>query len=123
MQQDFKQLKRTKSVHLPDGTVTQWRKCPPGELDVPRITAGHEGEFTQNNGVIAYVHEGELYITPACYDTVKTLEGAGFIRSSNVFVPFSNGDVPKAPAIAKKWQNLKDSVRAATSQTPAPSVA
>ena len=104
--QQLKQLKRKKSLHIPDGLSVRWRRQNPGHLNVPQIIKGREGEFTQNNGVIAYVHEGELYVTPYCREAVRALKEAGLTKTGNLFVPFSNGDVPQSPVVREKWDKL-----------------
>lgn len=118
--QQLEQLKRKKSLRIPDGMAVRWRRPNPGHLNVPQIIKGHEGEFTQNNGVIAYVHEGELYVTPYCRETTKVLKEAGLTKTGNLFVPFSNGDTPHSSAVRKKWDNLRVSDGSATKLAVAP---
>lgn len=107
MQQNLKQLKRN-SIHARTGMPVRWpNQKRPGSLDVNKIVRGKESEhkFAQNNGIIAYVCDGKLYVTPYTHDAVLTLEEAGFVRTSNLYVPFSNGDLPQEGAL-NKWEHL-----------------
>ena len=107
----FKQLKRKYSLHVQDGLATCWRGQNPGHLNVPRIIKGHEGEYTQNNGILAYVYEEEFYVTPCSRKAIKALKEAGFSKTGNLFVPFSNGDKPYSPAAQEKWAKIREDVK------------
>lgn len=100
-------LKR-KSIEIRKGTKVIWplQGDRVGALDMSRVI----GEFLArpvyaiNNSTIAYIYNGQFFITPYTRDSEKTLKDLGFTEES-FYVPCSNGDIPKHQA--DKWNRLR----------------
>ncbi|MDD2627845.1 MAG: hypothetical protein PHR25_05305 [Clostridia bacterium] len=75
-----------------------------------RYTPSHliEGTYYTNNGIIAFVSNNNLYVTPYCADSMKIILDNAFVKE-HMYVPFSNWDYPVAEK--SKWQNLLHSAK------------
>lgn len=105
-QQQLQQLKGS-SLLLEEGTPVIWpSQEEPGTLKVSKIIHGLEGQkvYAFNAKVIAYVDDGEFYVTPNTKDALSTIRNAGF-NLREFFVPFSRGDRPIGD-LGAKWQEL-----------------
>lgn len=71
----------------------------------PRESQEHT--YTQNNGVVSFVDGGKVFVTPYSRRRLAALVEAGFREGGNLWVPFSNGDIPKDSLQAKMWENLQ----------------
>lgn len=64
------------------------------------------GKYETNNGVVAFVaKDGSYYVTPFYSKVGENLSKLGFTRG-NLYVPFSNGDIPMDKELAEKWKAL-----------------
>ena len=107
MQQRFKQLKCNNSLRLEDGIPVIWPKQEkPGKLKASTIIkfVKDKKAYAFNNAVIAFVSEGDLYVTPYTEDSLGVIRDSGY-KLHIFFVPFSNGDKPLGE-YGEKWQEL-----------------
>ena len=65
--------------------------------------ATFNGCYAVNNGTLAFIINGELYVTPATRKGYKVLRENNFIQKY-FYVPFSNGDYPKEEKC--RWEYL-----------------
>ncbi len=65
----------------------------------------HEQQYARNNGVMAFVVNGELFVTAITKSAISTLEENGFILSS-FSVPMSKDDYPLEKAT--RWAEICD---------------
>lgn len=63
------------------------------------------GCYAVNSSTVAFVNNGELFITPYTRKVIRSLQSEGF-REEYFYVPFSNGDYPKWKKT--KWDNLRE---------------
>lgn len=114
MQQRLEQFKRSKSLRIFDGMPARWpSQQKPGKINPAKIIERTEGDtFAINNGVVAFVTDGELFVAPYQHELIAALEDAGFSEQKNLFVPFSMGDMPQGKAL-KKWERLVREAHAA----------
>ncbi|MDO5451847.1 MAG: hypothetical protein Q4F56_02045 [Candidatus Saccharibacteria bacterium] len=112
MQQRFKQLKCNNSLRLEDGIPVIWPKQEkPGRLKASTIIKSVKDKkaYAFNNAVIAFVSEGELYVTPYSEESLSIIRDSGY-KLHIFFVPFSNGDKPLGE-YGEKWQALVAKIR------------
>lgn len=64
-----------------------------------------EESFYMNNGVIAFVSDGVLYVIPYMHKVMGLLYDCGFTRRS-LYVPFSNWDYPVE--LKAQWDALNE---------------
>ena len=107
MQQRLQQLKCNNSLRLEDGIPVIWPKQEkPGKLMPSKVikSVKNKKAYAFNNAVIAFVSEGELYVTPYTEDSLGVIRDSGY-KLHVFFVPFSNGDRPLGE-YGEKWQTL-----------------
>ena len=107
MQQQFKQLKCDQSLKLEEDMPVIWPKQEsPGRLKVSQIIKPIKGQkvYSANSKVIAFVADGELYVTPYRKDSLEILRTVGY-KTREFFVPFSNGDKPLGE-YGEKWRDI-----------------
>jgi len=64
------------------------------------------GTYCQNNNKLVFVNEkGKTFVTPFASEIAATLRKAGY-KERNMYVPFSNGDIPSDEYAALKWKQL-----------------
>lgn len=105
--QQLKQLKRDHSLKITKGMLVQWDDREV-ELDPAKIIRTLEGKraFATGGKVIAFVSDGELFVTPYTQESLNTLRSNDY-KEFAFFVPFSpQGMVPKDPELASLWQDL-----------------
>ena len=61
------------------------------------------GCYATNNSTVCFISDGEIWVTPSTLMVIRSLSEAGFTERY-FYVPFSNGDYPKAEQ--EKWYNL-----------------
>jgi len=68
-----------------------------------------KGTYYINNATIAYIGpNSELFIGHQTEENLKALRTAGYQRSEDGFsVPFSNGELPTNPDLARRYQELR----------------
>lgn len=103
----MEQIKKELSVRAYAGMIVvfpQFNKEESLNLDwAPKFN----GCFAVNNSTVAFVSDGELFVTPYTDEVMSALKEAGF-REEYLYVPFSNWDYPKFEK--RKWDEL--SIRA-----------
>ena len=89
----------------------------PGMIDVyPQFSEEHllkvsdlepkfNGCYATNNSTVAFISDNEMYVTPVTRAIRNLLISEGF-RNEYFYVPFSNGDYPKAEQA--KWNSLRE---------------
>lgn len=108
MQQNLEQLKCS-SVRLDDKVAILWpRGKEPKELRVPKILGKFANSlvYSINNGRLAFVEGESYYVTKHLPETIHILEKAGYKRTTNLYVPLSNGEVPADTTLRKKWESI-----------------
>lgn len=120
MQQQFEQLKCSKSLQLVEDMPVLW----PGSreenhLKVSNIlkSARKNKVYAYNHKVIAYIYRGDLFVTPYTKESLDIIRNSGF-KLFEFFVPFSKGDKPLGE-YGEKWQALLASIKPAVSATSA----
>ena len=122
MQQKLEQFKRTRSLRIFDGMPARWPKMKEaGKLNVKKLIkdAGDtDGVYATENGVIAFISSGELFVAPESAELLTALADAKFERR-NFHVPFAHRDLPQGKAL-KKWEKLvREALHAAETATEA----
>lgn len=115
MQQNFKQLKRSNSLHVHEGMKVRWPRLPHvGNLHVSKILWNVELEraYCIRGDVIGYTFDGELFVTPYAKEAISILEANGF-EQTEFHVPFANGDLPQGAALDRWEKLLRDAHRSA----------
>ena len=118
MQQQFEQLKCSKSLRLEEGVPVLWPKQEePGQLKVSKIInhVKDKKAYAYTSKVIAFVSEGEMYVTPFTQESLETVRNAGY-KLHEFYVPFSQGDQPLGE-YGEKWQDLVASIKPAVKPT------
>ena len=102
---EIKELAEQHSLLIYDGMIICYRgnEVEDRIISVSEITSDHDGCFSMNNSVIAFVFKQKLYVTPWTDGTAITLEENHF-RKSSFYVPFSNNNYPKVEQ--QKWEQL-----------------
>ena len=113
MQQQFEQLKSSRSLRLQEGMPVLWPKHEPGELKVSKITENVKNKkaYAYSSKVIAFIYKGEMYVTPYTTESLEIVRNAGY-KLHEFYVPFSGGDKPLGE-FGEQWQELVDSAKAA----------
>lgn len=84
------------------GTIrTYWPQFKKVEFYTPTVQA--DKVFGTNNGVLAFVDEGVVYVIPTCRCITRLLADEGY-RYESIYVPFSNWDYPADEE--QKWRGL-----------------
>ena len=73
----------------------------------PGFTVKYNGCYSINNATVAFVDNGEVYVTPYTSEVYKTLLENEF-RASDFYVPFSNWDIPVDAKAQGFWQGLRE---------------
>lgn len=90
------------SVRVYKGMTTVYPQYNNAEEKINFDAATFNGSYASNNGIIAYIIDNVLYVTPATKRAYKVL-GENF-KKRDFYVPFSNWDYPKEEK--KNWQKL-----------------
>lgn len=77
-------------------------------LNISELASKFNGCYAMNNSTICFVSDNEVFVTPYTRITMRSLHSAGF-REKFFYVPFSNGDYPKAELF--KWNALREKAR------------
>ena len=72
--------------------------------DMRNIAVQFDGCYSVNNGVICFVNNHEVFVTPYTRESVAVVEESGLIER-HFHVPFSNWDYPKFEA--RRWHQLQ----------------
>lgn len=102
-------LKKNSQLIYP-GIVVMYHKGTEDQLDMSEVASKFNGQYSTNNSTIAYIDDFQVFVTPFTRQAFETLQYAGFKGcSSNFYVPFSNGDIPKLEAA--EWEQLRKAAR------------
>lgn len=67
----------------------------------------HVGTYSSNNGTTAFVDgQGHLCAAPSSELLFITLKASGY-KKGEMFVPFSNGELPENKSLQNKWKALQ----------------
>lgn len=69
--------------------------------------SARKGCFCINNGIIAFLVEGTTCVIPYSENIESILDRHGFKETFDLFVPFSNGEIPAEENVAHYWAMLK----------------
>ena len=96
------------SIQFKNGMTAIWpnRDSMQFEVRVNFRFSEYNGCFSVDNGVLGFIIDNALYVTPLKEWMTETLESAGFEETS-FRVPFSVGDYPKDQA--EQWKSLMKS--------------
>ena len=113
MQQQFEQLKSSRSLRLEEGMPVLWPKHDPGVLKVSKIIENVKNKkaYAYTSRVIAFICKGEMYVTPYTNESLEIVRNAGY-KLHEFYVPFSGGDQPLGE-YGEKWQELMASAKLA----------
>lgn len=65
------------------------------------------GTYDSNNGLVAFVDEhGDCYVVRLTEKNIDVLKRAGY-QQGNIYVPFSNGEVPTDPSVAQTLKEIR----------------
>lgn len=104
--QQLQQLK-CNSLKLEEGMPVKWPKLDkPGQLKPSLIISSIKNEkaYAYTSRVIAFICEGELYVTPYKEDSLQVIRNSGY-KLREFHVPFSQGDAPQGE-YGERWQAL-----------------
>lgn len=98
------------SVRIYPGIVAVFPQFNQEEsLNLTELAPKFNGRYAVNNSTVCYVTaDGEIFVTPYTRSALSTLCNAGFSRRE-FYVPFSNGDYPKAEQY--QWKTLREKAR------------
>ena len=89
-----------------NGTVVCWPQCDNEEiLDMTDVAVMFNGCYAMNNGIVCFVSDNVVYVTPYTREAQEALRVAGMGRA-DFCVPFSNSDYPKYEKA--KWRRLRE---------------
>lgn len=77
-------------------------------LNISELAPKFNGCYATNNSTVCFVSDNEVFVTPYTRITMRSLRSAGFCEKY-FYVPFSNGDYPKAEQF--KWNSLREKAR------------
>ena len=77
-------------------------------LNISELAPKFNGCYATNNSTVCFVSDNEVFVTPYTRITMRSLRSAGFCEKY-FYVPFSNGDYPKAEQF--KWNALREKAR------------
>lgn len=93
------------SVKVYDGMVAVWPQYGTEEkVNFDCATFNGEKVYSSNNGTLAFIIDGTLYVTPSTRNAFRVLDEENFVEKY-FYVPFSNGDFPKREWYI--WQELR----------------
>lgn len=105
--QQLQQLKRSNSLKIEEGMPVLWPKQEkPGQLKVSKIVSSVMGKkaYNYNAQVIAFVSDGDMYVTPYTKESLGIIRNAGY-KLFEFHIPFSHGDLPIGE-YGDLWQEL-----------------
>ncbi len=97
------------AVRVYNGMIVVYPWCSTEDvLDISELAPKFNGCYATNNSTVCFVTDGEIFVTPYTRLGISSLCSAGF-RKEHFYVPFSNGDYPKAEQ--SKWNSLREKAR------------
>lgn len=89
------------SVQVYTGMIAVWPQYEKEET-IDFDIATFNRSYASNNGILAFVTDGKLYVTPSTRRAYAALSG---FSQKYFYVPFSNGDYPKNEQY--RWNQLR----------------
>lgn len=97
------------SIRVTTGMIAYYPQFSQAEtINVSEIVPKFPGRYAINNSTVAFVHDGNFYVTPYTRDVKTVLVNNGF-KHEYFNVPFSNWDYPQAEVV--KWNALRENAR------------
>lgn len=97
------------SVRVYSGMIAVFPQFAQEEaLNISELALKFNGCYATNNSTVCFVSDNEVFVTPYTRITMRSLCSAGFCEKY-FYVPFSNGDYPKAEQF--KWNSLREKAR------------
>lgn len=97
------------SIRVTTGMIAVYPQFSQEEvIHVSEIVPKFNGRYATNNSTVAFVHNGNFFVTPYTRSAIAVLTTNGF-REANFYVPFSNWDYPKFEQ--HKWNILRENAR------------
>ncbi len=97
------------SVRVIPGMIAVYPQYSQEEvINVSEIVPKFPGCYATNNSTVAFVHNGNFFVTPYTRNAMTVLTTNGF-KKAYFFVPFSNWDYPKSEQL--KWSVLRENAR------------
>lgn len=94
------------SIRIYNGMVTVfWQFHTEEALDVSDLASKFNGCYATNNSTICFVSDNEVFVTPHTRLIETLLKSEGF-KKETFYVPFSNGNYPKAEKV--QWELLQE---------------
>lgn len=89
--------------------LSRFKSLDSGEEDVVNERARLQGKYSTNNGMVSAVDaDGALLVAPYTDEVMSILKDLDYKEASNELpVPFSNGQKPVRPDIAKKLETMR----------------
>lgn len=101
--ENINEVKR-EAIECRNGMLVSWPIYSKFEhLNLSYIKPELDKNFDMNNGTVAFVDNGALYVIPSMGNLISVLNEAGF-EKSGMYVPFSNGNFPVQ--YKDKWKHL-----------------
>ena len=94
------------SIRVYDGMTVFYPHSAKAEAinNMSELAPKFNGCYATNNSTVAFVHNGNFYVTPYTREAIRTLMDSGFLKE-DFYVPFSNGDYPRDEQ--HKWEVLR----------------
>ena len=100
---------KERSVRVYDGMIAVYPHFDQEEvLNILDLASKFNGCYATNNSTICFVSDNEVFVTPYTCSVLIVLLANGF-KEEYFYVPFSNGDHPKAEQA--KWNALRKNAR------------
>ena len=103
---------KKRSLNVRAGMMVYWPnrgECRPIDPTKSIKEAMGERVYNSRNGIISYVYEGKMYVTPCDRDAMAVLAENGFRHKEYMYVPLSYGEYPQGNSL-KKWKNIVEEV-------------
>lgn len=81
------------------------------DVNYYQFTTEDIGKYNSNNGVVCFIGEDSVYITPFDRETVKELENQGFKRNFCLYVPFSNSEEILDAGLEYDFKKIKENLK------------
>ena len=95
-----------KAIRVYDGMMVVYPWSSKEEsLNISELAPKFNGCYAANNSTVCFLTENQIFVTPYTREGMRILCSEGF-RRENFYVPFSNGDYPKAEQF--KWNALRE---------------
>lgn len=105
----LEKIKKNGAVRVYNGMTTVFPQFSQEEtLNISELAPKFNGCYATNNSTVCFISDNEIFATPYTRVVRRALDNAGFVEKF-FYVPFSNGDYPKAEQF--KWNSLREKAR------------